>query len=390
MRRIVFFNIPAHGHTNPTLPVVRALTDMGHEVVYYSFGDFRASIEAAGARFMGCDGFDAGDADGSRVANDILASTALIARVTLAMDEAVTRDLRALEPDVIVADSVAFWGKLFAQKLGIPYVCSNTTFAFNKESAKVMGTPLGELLASLIKLPLTGRLLKPLRDRGYPAKNGLSIVQNDEDTPTVVYTSKLFQPCAETFPDGFSFVGPCLRPSDGVVEKSGRPMVYVSVGTVLGGQGDFFRNCVRAFDDGRYDVTLSVGAGTDIAALGTLPENIHAYPRVDQLAVLRAADVFVTHCGMNSASEGLWFGVPLVTRPLTREETGVANRVEALGAGLRLEGDDPENIRRAVDAALTDPRYREGAKRIGDSFRACGGADAAARAILRVAGARDQ
>ena len=30
MSRIVFFCIPAWGHTNPTVEVVRQLTDMGH------------------------------------------------------------------------------------------------------------------------------------------------------------------------------------------------------------------------------------------------------------------------------------------------------------------------------------------------------------------------
>ena len=36
MSKIVFFCIPAHGHTNPTLGVVRELTARGHEVLYYS------------------------------------------------------------------------------------------------------------------------------------------------------------------------------------------------------------------------------------------------------------------------------------------------------------------------------------------------------------------
>ena len=41
MARIVFFCIPAHGHTNPTLGVVRELTVRGHEVLYYSNRPFR-------------------------------------------------------------------------------------------------------------------------------------------------------------------------------------------------------------------------------------------------------------------------------------------------------------------------------------------------------------
>ena len=47
-----FFCIPAHGHTNPTLAVVRELTARGHTVRYYTTEAFRAKIEAAGAVFV--------------------------------------------------------------------------------------------------------------------------------------------------------------------------------------------------------------------------------------------------------------------------------------------------------------------------------------------------
>ena len=42
MSRIVFFSIPAYGHTNPTVEVVRQLVRRGHRVRYYSFEEFRA------------------------------------------------------------------------------------------------------------------------------------------------------------------------------------------------------------------------------------------------------------------------------------------------------------------------------------------------------------
>ena len=52
MATIAFFCIPAHGHTNPTLNVVRELTARGHRVVYYSYDDFREKLEDAGAEFI--------------------------------------------------------------------------------------------------------------------------------------------------------------------------------------------------------------------------------------------------------------------------------------------------------------------------------------------------
>jgi UDP:flavonoid glycosyltransferase YjiC (YdhE family) len=47
--KIAWFCIPAFGHTNPTLNLVKEITGAGHEVYYFSFEVFRESIEKAGA-----------------------------------------------------------------------------------------------------------------------------------------------------------------------------------------------------------------------------------------------------------------------------------------------------------------------------------------------------
>ena len=44
MSKIFFFCIPAWGHTNPTIPVVKELVSRGHQVRYYSFEMFREKI----------------------------------------------------------------------------------------------------------------------------------------------------------------------------------------------------------------------------------------------------------------------------------------------------------------------------------------------------------
>ena len=51
MSRIVFFSIPAYGHTNPTVEVVRQLVRRGHRVRYYSFEEFRVKLACARAEF---------------------------------------------------------------------------------------------------------------------------------------------------------------------------------------------------------------------------------------------------------------------------------------------------------------------------------------------------
>lgn len=371
--KIAWFCIPAHGHTNPTLGLVRALTDAGHEIYYFSFEMFREKIENAGAVFIPCDEYDFEMEDkenADRVGKDKAFAVELLVSSTLALDEMVTEKITELAPDVIVADSVAYWGKLAAMKHGIPFVSSTTTFAFNRYSSRYMKHGVGETLKMLFSMPKVNKQIKRLQEKGYPVKGLLDIVQNDNDTNTVVYTSKYFQPCSDTFSEKYHFIGPSIRPITENFEKKAGKTVYISMGTVNQNR-DFYRNCINVLGRTDYQVIISMGTNTD--HFDALPDNIEIYASVDQMAVLSIADAFITHCGMNSASEGLYFGVPLILFPQTPEQDAVAKRAEELGAGLRLPSISEDDILKAVTRAIEEKNFKQGAEKISESFKNSGG-----------------
>ena len=371
--KIAWFCIPAHGHTNPTLGLVKELTQAGHEIWYFSFEQFREKIEAAGAHFIPCDGYDFEMEDkenGARVGKDKAFASELLVSATLALDEMAAENIARIRPDLVVSDSVAFWGKLTAMKYGLPYVCSTTTFAFNRYSAAYMKEGPFDIAKMLLTMPKINRQIKRLREKGYPVKGFLDIVQNDNETNTIVYTSKEFQPRSETFSDRYHFIGPSIRPVQTPVEKTADKTVYISMGTVDKDEA-FYHRCIEALRDTDYQVILSMGMNAE--QFTDLPDHIKAYPSVDQMAVLSITDCFVTHCGMNSASEGLYFEVPLVLFPQTAEQDAVAKRVEELGAGLRLADTSAAGIRKAVETVLREPSYKKAAMDISAGFKKCGG-----------------
>ena len=383
MSKIVFFCIPAWGHTNPTVEVVRELTRQGHQVRYYSFAPFQEKLEEAGADVVLCDGaLPPAPADLDRkVGKDFTALVKMVTATTLALEEQVCRELEAFRPDVIVSDSMCFWGKLFAGKMGVPYVCSTTTFAFNQYSAQRMKPTKGEMVRSLLGMPQVGRCMALLRRHGYPVHDLLDLIQNDNETDTIVYTSRAFQPMAETFSDRYAFVGPSISERDRKEQMpKDRPLVYISLGTVMNQQAEFYRACITALGKEPLDVVMSVGENIDPISFAPIPENFQIEHRVNQLEVLSKADVFLTHCGMNSANESIWYGVPTVLYPQQSEEGAVADRMEELGLGLRPK--DQAHIREAVFQVLEEPEYRERTRRMGDTFRSAGGAEKAAEKIL--------
>src|SRR5699024_8795860 len=202
MSKIVFFSIPAHGHTNPTLPVVKELVRQGHHVWYYSFKEFQKKIEDTGASCIVCDAFlpeISAKEQEKKVGKDFAALIEMVTDTTIALDEKVCHELSEIQPDCIVSDSICFWGKLFAKKLGIPYICSTTTFAFNESTSKLMKPGLKEMVKMLFGMRRIRKKMKLLRKHDYPVESFISVIQNDNETDTIVYTSKAFQPMAHTF-----------------------------------------------------------------------------------------------------------------------------------------------------------------------------------------------
>ena len=386
MSKIVFFCIPAHGHTNPTIEVVRELVDRGNEVVYYSFNEFKDKIEAAGAKCICCDEYlpELRPEDEKKIGRDFPALIEMVVDTTLALDEKVCNELKNFKPDCIVSDSLSFWGKLFAKKLNIPYICSTTTFAFNEYTAKMMKQGLNEIMHMIFGMGRINKKIELLRNQGYDVKNFISIVTNDNETNTIVYTSKEFQPMVETFSNKFYFVGPSV--SKVVVESKerNRKRIYISLGTVNNKNIKFYKNCMKAFEDTNFDVIMSVGNDTDIKSLGDIPSNFKIENTVEQIKVLQETDVFITHCGMNSTNESLYYGVPMVLFPQHSEQKMVAERVESLGAGVMLKRDKIEYIKSAVIQVMNNSEYKERAKSVAKSFHNSGGAKRAADAILKV------
>ena len=388
MSKIVFFCIPAHGHTNPTLGVVSELVSRGHQVWYYSYNIMREKIESAGATFVSCDDYDMEQKltpkDSVRVGKDLAFSTKILVDTTLALDDKVCEDMKRLKPDCIVADSMAVWGKAIAIKLGIPFVSSTTTFAFNQHSAKIMKQGIGELVRMLISMPKITKNIKRLQDKGYPIKSVLDIIQNDDNTHTIVYTSSDFQPCADTFSDKYVFVGPSIRPATDKIVKTKEKLIYISMGTVNNDMMPLYKTCITTLADTEYQVIISVGNLVSIKEFGKLPENISVYEHVDQIAVLQVADIFLSHCGMNSVNESLYFGVPLLMLPQTAEQGGVAERVHQLGAGIKLKKTDGASIIYAINKLLSVNSYKDNAQKISWSFRQCVGSKGAADKIEQV------
>lgn len=169
-------------------------------------------------------------------------------------------------------------------------------------------------------------------------------------------------------------MGPSIRPMVTEMKKTAEKTVYISMGTVVKNK-EIYDTCIRALGNTDYQVIISLG--DNVITEKNIPDNIEIHDSVDQMAVLSIADAFLTHCGMNSTSEALYYEVPLLMYPQTPEQGAVAKRVDEVGAGVPLKCAKEDEIRAAIDKVFANPSYKENAKKISEGFQKSGGAKAA-------------
>jgi MGT family glycosyltransferase len=388
MAKALFFSLPAHGHTNPSLPLVRELVARGDEIVYYSSAAFAAKVERTGARYRP---YRSGFLTDMRQLPERMEELAWLLMRTTAEVLGDLAVFRAERPDYVITDSVAPWGRWVGEVLAVPIVTSVSTFAFNRS---VLAYGLGHgirpksarVLMSKVRHMLRAHRLGRALSRQYGVKgHGLApFVRSDLN---IVYTSRYFQPRAETFDGRFEFVGPTLtereEPPFAWERLGDRRVIYVSLGTIFNIDPAFYQTCFEAFRDLDLHAIVSIGSNLDRETLGPVPPNMLVQAHVPQLDVLRRAAAFVSHGGMNSVTESLYHGVPLLVIPQMSEQEIVGRRTEELGAGLCLAKADVTagRIREAVQRLLAAEEFRRQAGLIRDSFLAAGGVARAADAI---------
>ena len=392
---VCVFQLPTSGHVNPLLPVLTELVERGADVCSTSVPVIDAKVAATGARLAP---YPPIVAELASVPPDGLADVcALLSRMTDVLMPWCISLLEDERPDVVIVDSMAPWGRLAAERLGIPCVSSSTTFVIHSGLDRSISGTVGtvrEVLGGLPALAAYARSRRAVKRKwGLDLGSPVGLLAGLADL-TIAHTSRELQPGADVLDDPrhpIRYIGTAVRPAspehpdlEGLVDG---PLIYASLGTLYNERPDFFRNVLSALADHNGPVLLSIGDRLDPGELGALPANAVVRPSVPQLAVLARAEAFITHGGMNSTTEGLVHGVPMVFAPQTADQPLVARRIAALGAGTVLRGHcpSPEAIAAAVEQVRTSGA-RERAAELGRSLLACGGAGAAADAIFQAAG----
>lgn len=348
--KILFINLPYHGHVVPTIGLVQELLKQGCEVTYLMPFDWKDKVVESGAVFAGYENH-----------------RQLSEQIKNAYDSAekIIDDF-----DMVIYEQFFFLGKHLAEKHGKPAVRIFTAPATNKKLMREYissGGPLGVFRMKWLTKAFTKDIVK---GRGITLKtdNWLDEIIENPLELNLVYSLREYQPYIEDFSkEYFKFLGPSVyaRKAEPIeFTKGNRPVIYISLGTIIKGDTAFFQNCIESFRGETVDVIISVGQKFDIRKLKNVPDNLHIYPSVPQIEVLEYADVFVTHGGMNSVSESLVKSTPMVVIPFMSDQPVNATQIEALGLGKRMEYKQitSESLKQTVFSVLHDEQIASNMK----------------------------
>jgi hypothetical protein len=131
MAKIAYVGLPAHGHTNPTLPVMKELVRRGHEMYYFNAESFREKVSPTGVHFQALPEPMPSEREVSEALQEIINASLILSRMSRPLARYLIEEFERERPDLVIYDSAAMWGYIAARSHQIPNICFTTTFVLD-------------------------------------------------------------------------------------------------------------------------------------------------------------------------------------------------------------------------------------------------------------------
>jgi MGT family glycosyltransferase len=165
-------------------------------------------------------------------------------------------------------------------------------------------------------------------------------------------------------------------------------LVYLSLGSLGSADVGLMNRLTSILAESEHCFVVSMGPLAEQVRLGS---NMWGSEFLPQPSVLPLVDLVITHGGNNTVTECFHHGTPMVVLPLFWDQYDNAQRVQEIGAGVRIapyEVSGPELLG-AVDGLLADRARRDRLQRMSAKIRSRRGTQRAADLIEQLARERE-
>jgi UDP:flavonoid glycosyltransferase YjiC (YdhE family) len=356
MSTIIFATVPAVGHLNAPLKLAKSLAARGHEVSYLSGLGYKTYVEEQGLRFITLgESFAAPDA---RLHQNALLERLLecrtrgqplddqLAQIVEIFRREIVNVVQRLMPDLFLIDPYLPDLALIVHQLAMPFVFLNPTL-FNPLAAMALvnSAPYLSTVPELVLCPA------------------------EFDFPETVARNRQRY-----------YLGPEVdlqrkeEPFDWKGIDTSKPLIYCS----LGSQAQFYSEATHLFQiiidalSGLPHYQMIVATGRDISydKFQHVPPNVHLFSYVPQAQVLEKASMLITHGGLLTIKDAIFFGVPMIVFPCHYDQPQNSGRVVYHGLGVKgYMRSTVEEVRALIERVAQTESYRERVRTFGELFR---------------------
>ena len=355
--KAIYYNIFGVGHIRPTLPLVRELCNRGVEIIYHSSPLRKDLIESSGAQFRnyGRDDYSASDYNPNKnfVLQNIPAAKGLLPFLQ--------NEIETIRPDFILYDSMAPWGYILGKIYNIPAFCTVTTLAFTQEEVQAA------FMQNHIEIDEANLEAMSFFKSNFNLNILLEQALGAYGDHNIVFTNETFNTPLHYPNKNFYFTGAQLSPFEKLEEKYlkayGQKMIVMSFGTiVLNESPELLRHFIQLIEDFKDSpdtkLILAVGNASNKKILqerfAPIPKHIVIEEFIPQQSLLKFADLFINHGGMNSISEALFFGVPQIVIPIANDHFVNAAQIEKLSLGVKADFKESNSFKDVVKSCTSN------------------------------------
>lgn len=383
------------GTIPPELALAKRLLDRGHEVTVLGERASQQDIEAIDAQFVPYQQApqrliredhlrDWEKSNPLSMAKNLMDNVLCGPARAYAMD--VLSTIKKINPDALVVDGSLLGALIGAEKSSLPTAIVNPDVGFRPVKGR---PPLG------LGLPKARSMLGRIRDRllNYLATRASAVglppinaCRRSLDLPTLrspfdlyaradrhlLLTSRHFDFPTQP-PSNLRYVGPQV--DDPIWggdwtppwPDNNRASVLVTLGSTFQNQAVIYRRIITALRALNLNAIVTLGNVAELPSRSALGEdiageNIYLVASAPHSEVLKHVDLVVSHCGHGTVMKSLCAAIPLVCIPLGRDQKDNAQRVEAIGVGLKLRRTaSTEKIKMAIDIVLKEARFKNNA-----------------------------
>ena len=402
---------PGIGHVNPLITLGYELKQRGHRVSFVGppYHPAQEAAEVAGLEFLAINLPQISKKQALEFSKKklVIEGVGKITQASLFMlFDHITVAIQKAGIEVLLKDPEFLGAEIIAELLNLPYISIYTglikhqdisippfytTWQYNQSLWALLRNAVGYQMLNLKVMPLKKAFAEYRQTKKLPTGSN----QNYPPLAVISQQSSEFEFPRKKLPKYYHFTGAfslehpnrssqTRKPVPFPWEKlSGQPLIYASMGTFKNRLVDVFEKIATACEGLEVQLVMSLGGGLKPEDLPELPGNPIVVSYAPQLELLKKATLTITHAGLNTTSESLSNGVPMVAIPVAFEQPGIAARIVWTGVGeaIQLEALNVPRLRKAITKVLTEDSYKQNAMRLQEAIKRAGGVARAADII---------